>query len=1151
MAKKRDILSNYFNGFNNFKQTYLTRLNELKRDFNNEKYEYDKLLLKIEQEYSQEHEKHLCVFLEEENENKKLIDTIKQDYNERFEQIQLDLQKNENDNLLEIENENILYQEIQDQFEERKQEALTRYLDLIKDSNRLIDESVEVHVNFINDQNEQNKSLKDYYQDINSFLANDLLNTMEKAKNALNSLNENLKYSNLSDSKELNQTVLKSLELLRGTQNSTISIFKENTKNLEEERDRIRKISRTKQKPHSEMNQEMIQDYVNQIRNVQKNKVEFEAQVKNDLTSSLAKLYPRIIKAEEENNNEDLKKYIYQKEIIEKKADYLLKRSETLSSFTIRKYQQEIKKIKIDSFKRSEEIKLAYSLPIAFLQNSVDVYSNFAFYLNQSFDELDRLLNSLVDFHQEFLDIKTNFINSTSKAYEDYKINLIVRINHITENLTKLISRIDDVSLQIVTLESKNRLDIAEVKKRIENLEITGDYNKYLASLENDQFFAIYQHKINLDKIKNSKNYKINLLDINKNVLELHQNTELNQVHLQNVINSSKNELNIHERYFDMLLEEYDTFFTQQNKLAFILSNIAKLEITNNIKTTNYYYAKKYFEIKKSHDKDDSLRSIAVVDYVHHIQKLIDINNSSTKSLSDYLKISENDMSYLTIVEKNRLSLHRQIDELAFNKHKICYEAASLYIHEMTDLNNQFNDVLSTYLVKLKQLLLFNEYQTINHEAKIVQSKGYINNISSLITYMTNLTLKLAYKHQVPKIIEDLSVNYETTLNIINDLSLKTFTKLKPKSNQKKYHYLVESYLIETINIINSYYSHITESLENIRDSITKNDLEVIAKSRIEAKKHHDIIDKEYDKLAYEAINIKNKRKKEIQKLYDNSQSYNENFKQQVKDLNSMYLKISHDSQKFLNYLEKSINKNILENDRRLLVLLNLIDEDIVVTRENFEKIHNSNIESINKIKENLKITYDEEVKFIHDLTFTRDEEVKNTINLLEQRINELPEEKSKKISIIKEEKILLYEEKRKELLNRLKEIEANKMLSKPELLKEIENIENNLSNEYVNLYHNIQELESEFLQQFTLINEDYLENYQDYISKQTANRLILEDKSKVYSGFDRLNKYHQDLDTIFQINYKEIMNISSTSRSNVKSEKQKSKDKQDRIINA
>jgi DNA repair exonuclease SbcCD ATPase subunit len=502
MAKKSDILSIYFKNITEFNNDYQSRLMNLRRDFDNEKLSYQTLLDQICNEFNDTNSDKFNEYNYLELKHQTQMDLIDNEYRERFTELDKRLKANIDSLNQRIEEENKTFEDVLQQFDERKQEALNKYLELIHENDQKIEESIAVHREFISEEDIKLEATKDYLQGINSFLANDLLNIMEKARNSLDSLQENLKEANINDGKEFNQTILKSLENLRGIQIGIISLFKDNSGELEQKREHIKSISRNKQQPHSQLNQKLIEQYVKQIREVNSNKVYFEAKVKADLDVSLAKVHQRILKADKDKNQSDLRKYISQKEIIEKKANYLLHRNKTLSAFTVRKYQQEIKKIKIDSFKRSEEIKLAYSIPIIFLQNSIDTYSNFAFYLNQSFDELDRLLTNFIDFNQDFLELKSDFVKNTSKAYEDYKINLLVRVNDVATNLSKLISRIDEISFEIVTLESHNQIEIAEVRKKLENLEVLSDYQKYLASLENDEFFAMYQHSKNIERIQ-------------------------------------------------------------------------------------------------------------------------------------------------------------------------------------------------------------------------------------------------------------------------------------------------------------------------------------------------------------------------------------------------------------------------------------------------------------------------------------------------------------------------------------------------------------------------------------------------------------------------------------------------------------------------
>ena len=1150
MAKKRDILSNYFTNFPTYKKSYQARLDELKRDFNNEKNIYDELLKQINLEYEDDQILHLNKYLNEEIMHQKRKNLVDQDYHERFDLLSEEIDGNKNIQTSLIEEENKLYQEILNQFEERKQEALDRYLQLIHESEKEIDESIDVHYTFIEQENRKTDNLKEYYQDVNNFLANDLLNTMEKAKNALDSLSDSLKETNISDSKELNQTVLKSLEHLRGTQIGIISLFKDNSNDLELQRESIKKISKNKQQPHSEMNQEMIKKYVVQIRELNNERIAFELKVKNDLKKSLDRVYKLILKANDEHDYNNLKKYILQKEIIEKKADYLLHRNTTLTNFTISKYQQEIKKIKIDSFKRSEEIKLAYSVPITFLQNSIDTYSNFAFYLNQGFDELDRLLNGLIDFHQEFLDVKTNFVTTTSKAYEDYKINLIVRINEVTGNLTKLVSKIDDVSLQIVTLESRNRLEVAEIRKKIDSLEILGDYQKYLASLENDEFFAMYQHNKNIESIQVKTKYKESLLKINNDVLELNKNKELAGEHLQYMLNLSKEEEVIHKLSFDKMISQQEAFYKQQNQLSYLMYKIAKLEIIDQIKTTNYQYVKKYFEISGKELEKDQISSNSVVEFVHHMQKLINTNNKTTAAFKRYLENSNNNMSYLTIVEKNRATLHQQIYNQLEKKISACYLAASLYHREHNDIINHTIALVNGYANKYKQLLIYNEDNNITYQAEIVKSRGYFNEVSTLITHIYNQVLYQAYKYQVPEVIEKLTLNYNETLSKFNHLVIEIFDKFKSKTKTRIFYKKIQEFIINSLKVLKAFQEQITSTLSIIRDKISENDLLFIANAKIQVIENKKIIDKEYDSLAFQAIKLKTKRNKQIEALLSNSNQINETFKSRVKKINDEYLEEKNKTTEFLAYLEHEITNIIEDNDKQLLKMLKLIDKEIFSERVKFNNQHKKYLNSLSTIRSSMSDTYNAEVKYLYDLNFKREEDITKTIALLEQKMNILPEEKTNIMQTMDLQKQELFLEKQNELLQKFAEIEGNKLLSKPDLLEQIQAVEKRLPEDYIKLYKEVQDLENDFLQQYTLISESHFDTYQDYINKQFANRLLIESDSKINKSFEWLNTYHKDLLTIFQLNYKEVMQKSIESRDIINEEKRKSKEKQDRIIN-
>jgi hypothetical protein len=1150
MAKKRDILSNYFKDYKSYKFSYKTRLNELERDFDYEKNHFDELIKEVESSFVNKENQLSAKYLSFEQLHYERKKIILQDYQDRFSNLKDELDSHNLETSRKIEQENDLYQEILNQFEERKQEALDKYLQLTHDSNRAIDESMKVHHDFLAEQNENLHNQREYYNDINNSLANELLQTMEKAKNSLNTLESSLERTNINDSNELNQTVLKSIEHLRGTQNSITALFKTTSSNLEKQRDNIKLISRNKQKPHSQINQEMIHEYVQQIREINQSKVEFQAKVKQDLDISLRRLYPLIIRAHDEDNLQDLEKYILQKEIIENKAKYLLHRNQTLADFSISKYQAEIKKIKIDSFKRSEEIKLAYSLPLTFMYNSINIYSNFAFYLNQGFDELDQLLSNLITFNQEYVNIKFDFINSTSKAYEDYKINLIVRINEITQNLTKLINKIDDTSFKIITLESSNRLEIAEIRKKMDNLEILGDYQKYLASLENDEFFAMYQHNKNIERIQIESQYKTNLLNINYEVLDLNQNKNLMNEHKDYMLDLNSEEKIIHELNYDKLLAEFDIFYNQQIKLSDLMNEMVKLKIIDNVKTKNYQYAFGFFKTQAEEKQKESISSKNVIDYVHYMQKLIDKNNQATLVIEDYLDKSNKQYSYLTLIEKNRNEIHQQINDQTDKKISVCYQAASLYHQETNQIISQVNQLLEKYLTSLKQMLVYNEttskYQTLD----VLNYNGYSDEFSSLIEYLYHIASDYAYKYQIPIEIANLENYYEKTLASFNILVSKIFSRLNKPRKTKIYYVNLQKYFIESINLLRKYQENLVNSLENIKNKVSNNDLLFVAKVKIQADYNHKIIDKEYDILANKAIKIANKRKKQINHLQDNSQKLNDVFKKQVKLINDDFLASVKDSKQLLSYLESKFTKTVMRNDRELLGILKLIKKDMIDERLKLDRQYKRYTKTLSNLKNNISATYDGEAKYINNLYQNREVDLNKTINILEEKINVLPTTRDNALKSITEQKQELVSVKKTELIRQYSEIERSKFVSRPELLEDIKKIEKRLPEDYLKLYQEIQQLQKDYYKQYTLINEEYLESYQNYVDQQLSNKEILTNHAQLFKPFSMLNDYHENLLNASKSNYKETLQKSLVTREIIKEDKDKSQEKQNRIIN-
>ena len=617
------------------------------------------------------------------------------------------------------------------------------------------------------------------------------------------------------------------------------------------------------------------------------------------------------------------------------------------------------------------------------------------------------------------------------------------------------------------------------------------------------------------------------------------------------MLSLSKEEEAIHKLSFDKLITQYEAFYDQQNKMSYIMYKIAKLELINQVKEKNFLYAEKFVKAKNIEDEKDFMSSNSVVEFVHYMQSLINANNTSTAAFKRYLSNSNNNMSYLTIVEKARNMLHEQIDRQLNKKIASAYQAASIYMQETREILNDFSLLTENYLSKYKQLLIYNENNYIDYQAKIIQSQGYASEVSSLLTYMKNKSLTQAYKYQVPSEVESLTQFYNQSLEKFNFLVHDIFTKLKPKSKTQVFYEKMQKYIIEALEIIKSYQKKIAESMTKVRDKILEHDVEFIANSKIQAQENKKIIDKEYDSMAFQAIKIKDKRNKQISVLIDNSNNLNEAFKIRVKKINDEYLKEKNVNNDYLDYLEAEIIRIIEKNDKQLIKMLKLIDKEIFLDRVQFTKQYKKYLNMISGIRNSLSSSYNQEVKYLYDLNYKREADITKTIALLEEKIDRLPVQKESILKSLEVQKKELFATKQQELLQKFAEIEGNKLMNKPGLIEEIRAVEKRLPEDYIKLYRQVQELENEYLQQYTLINENYFGTYQDYINKQFANRLVIENDGKIFKSFDWLNNYHKDLLNIFQLNYSETLQKSIESRDIIKEEKQKSKDKQDRIINA
>lgn len=1149
MPKKGDILLNCYNEFPEYYETYKNRLRELEREFLHTKNDKDDYLADVRKQFAEKEDNLLLKFYEIELIHRSKINEVRDEYSERFRILQNDiLEHNQNMDQL-YKEEDQTFESILTQFEDRKAEAFNTYLNLTKETDYIIDREMKVHREFIEQENLKLDEKNGEYQELNSSLANKLLWTMEKAKNSLTKLTTSLLEEGANNKEYLDETIDLSLSHLNESREAMTALFKTSSANFERERNNIRAISKEKRKPHSELNQKMIQTFVKQIREVNYNKTSFEKMILQELELSLSRLYPKIIEADANNELDDLKKFILQKEIIEKKAEYLLSRSQSMSDLLISKYQNEIKKIKIDSFKRFEEINLAYETPAAFFQNSINTYSNFAFYFQETYEDLFRMLSSFKQYNEEYIKYKADYIHTSQKTFEDYKINLLVKVNEITNNLTDYIARIDKLSHDIVTLESYNRLEIAEIRKKMENLEVFGDYQKYIASLENDQFFAMFQHSKNIEKIQIESRYKNNLLDINREVLMLNQNKlEFNQ-YQDYMIKLANHETDVYKNAHLRKIEESKALYKQQIDQKLAMTALAKHKIIFNAKKTNYGYAQSYVTYLENERKNNSIGSHEVVDFVHHVQKLIDVNTAQTNIVKNYLNNTSDNHAFVRALEKDKLDLLMQIDNSAEKKNRICKRACSVYQNDIEKYRKEFYLMLNKRTLGLKQQLLLLDNEAIR-EVLGNTDAGMYKEITYTLEFIYKQISDLAYKYQIPKSIKRIDNTIQLFLEKFLIRNEKTFRKpMKTKHLLKSKKHL-DKYYIETLVLLQRFGDFVNEELSTMLEIATKNDCLFISNTLKKADRTKDIVKKEYEKLEFQALRNEKSLNKQIRILSSKSETLNDLYKSQVKDINVEYLNKVKESDEIATLIHKKFTKIVKANSKELNSMLNYMDK--LMVKE--QKLLLSQYEKFRKAIERLEIENQastvKEIEYINTLYGNRYLDASKTIDVLEDRINNLPVVRTNSYTAIKKEKNELQTVKTKALHKRFAEIEKDKFVSRPKYLEEIEEVKKRLPDDYVRLYGEVQEVEFDYLNQFIDINAEYDKNYQDYLSNQAGNNEILKLNSPLYMPFDNMSNYFDKVLKQTNQTYKDTLQKSKNTREELKKQATRSQEKQDRIIN-
>jgi|GEM_PF-3279462 len=1147
MASNRDILLKYKFAYPKFESESIHRLNELKRSFSNEKNQYQKAMEKLDHSF---HEK-------QENHNQK-ISELNQSHQDLYQSIDdhyLAIQNNFNEDMFEelkaldqsIDEEHRLFDDILEQFETRKQDALDIYIQLTKKNNDDIDKDMQIHHRFIKKEQAKLDQFKKSYDDQTAQLSNKMVWTIEKSKNAIEQLRDNLSTIDKDDMISLNQQILHTLTDLRGTRNDINALFKETSNHLNQYKENIYKLRKSKQKPYSDINHKLIHKLIKQIRIANDNKNKYQHIIQKDLDQSLNKLYPSILKAHEERRKDDLEKYILQVEILKEKANHLINKIEKITRYNISTYQSRIKEIKVETFTRNEEIRFSYSVPMSYIENAISIYSNYNFYFNQGFNDLDKLLSDLIDFSQAFNDIRDQEVIQVKNDLADYQNHYLAQIKDISDHLSDLLYQIDDIAFQITTLESKHRLEIAEIKKEIVNVDIKGDYTKFLESLNTDYHIAKQEYKNRLKKININKLYKDKTLDFYKKAIQV--DLERERVQLDQTYHESLTDLEkeIHKDHYDYLKSQMDTFYHHQANLFDLFMQMMKQRLTQTLKATNYYLAKGYFTRESTTHNRLNQRAHAYKIHQDHIEKAIKINQSESKHFIKYLEKNGKAYSTVTYLEREKYHLKKKLIQTHQEKLSVITKSLIDSYQSKHQVSSTINQELDDQKLIFKRMhLLTEQYQQAI--PKLIKHKLYFRNLIHTMTEIVKKANNLCYQYHAHHDIEHINNHYDDFIVKLTEKTIKTLEKAKRK-NVKKQKKIINQYLFSIIKNIDHIWAFYQQRLDHAHMAHIKPMIKTIAYAKINLKEDTQLLEKEFTKLQEKALNNHKHIHKQQNMILAYTNKVNHYLDHQIKQQLKILSNDQNSEKKALDFLEKEIAKIIKRNDRMLKEQLKTIHKVMLEDYQTLLNHYDIDIENIQMMKD--KVIEDGKIEklYIDHHSKQQIQAIEQTKSLLSQQVDLIPKEREFRLAEIQNNQEILFKDHQEQLLSKYAQIEKHKFTKVPLLEESIEEKEQQLKQHFINLYQKHKDLEAHYLQQFTKSNQHFLDLHQGFQKDLIQSELAYD--QELDQPFKDLVQVESSITDKVDIIQKEVFSKTNQKVSEIKEQKQISQKKQDRIIHS
>ncbi|MDD3957776.1 MAG: hypothetical protein PHO96_02720 [Candidatus Izemoplasmatales bacterium] len=1152
MAKNRDIISYYLKHFPKLESDFKNAREKLERDLYMHLAHHEIELGQLHTHFEEIAQSHLHDYTNREHDYQAALNFIRCEYVELFAGIDAHVRAHETDVQEEINEENAQFNQVMDTIDELKQEAYQHYLQLTLEINQRIDHEMQVHHDFIDMENERLSQTFLDYQNINSDQANQLLWTIESSKYALSELGKQLGHDQMNDTKFMNESILQTLEKLRETKNNLTSIFKSTSEVFTHHMQSILKLSHERQKPHTLLNQTNIRQFVKKIKDVNHKRSVFEAMIRAELERSLKIIGSRILTYDREGNRLQLEKAIMQYEIVQKKAEYLLHRNQAMTDMFISKYQNEIKKIKVDSFQRTEEIKLAYLMPASFIQNSIDLYSNFAFYTNETFAELDNQLSDLIAYNQRITESKYQYIKQSAKTVEDYKIRVIAQINGVTAKLTDMISAIDTLSKNIITLESQNQLEIAEIRKQMENADVTGDYDKYVARLDNDAYFACYQHDINTQKIRSLAAYRENLLLVERSVTHLHLEQQLLNVDLTHQLAL----IDLEKEIRDIAFERELTYFTKIHNHEMVSSGLkeqlAELDISYRFDSINHLYARKYQQLHINHENQKSDGSDHVIEYIHRTQSILDLNTRDHEHFQARIAQSDNTREYAYHLEGQRERIKREVNEQLERKVLKSRQAIQMYHHHLFTAQASIAQLWEPHIIRLKHLLMGLDTANATQQSAMIIAHN-------LFLHFVCHRIDLSFSHARQAIMEihpaydgnELSHTHHrffTQYCILADASRNAL--MRKRTSPKKAKQTLLSFYVKSLTFLASLKSTLSSAIDKAETAIIHQDVLFIDRANAHAAHTLKMIDTYYDQLIYQAVNIGKKKRRTLSHYQKDIHKLERVFKDKVLAVNQSYITYTQQNEKQLAFIKKELSKIIDDNTHARNMMLKLEKSHYESERKFLEQRQKAYQRVYQLLKGRNEVVASVESALIKQLESQRTDSISRALKRLEQRTYELSSERQLLVNRIDTDKNQLIT-KRMELLNQqMAAIEGQKFTSRPKYLEAISSVKKRLPDDYYVLYKQIQKAQESFLSQYVETQTLFSHDLNHFLQSQQSNRDIIDNDDITLKPFVAFDEIHSLLIEKTETIFKETVNKNDLTRTKIASEETQAKEKQKRIIN-